>query len=144
VLLFYAQFFCFQDVTQGSPFDNVGVAWGVLELIDGSPKWLTISGEDDDDDENSENNNNNNNNSQDDDDEAHHHSSTMLLPHGQLPEDFWVKISRNTEYVLHVEEITAENFVLCCTQESCASASHVRAMCEVLSSATEEDKLARL
>lgn len=108
-----------------SPFDNISVAWGVLHVDHegGTARWLLVDEDDDDDD------NDASENSGDADNDAHTHAqATLLLPHGQLPEDFWRQVSRNTEYTLHVEELAAENFVLSVTQEQCADPSKPRAI----------------
>ena len=58
---------------------------------------------------------------------------TVLIPPGDLPEDFWKQISRNTEYVIHVEEICAENFVLCVLgDDKCSDPTKVQAFKDLL------------
>lgn len=119
------------NVMEGSPFDSIGVAWGVLAVgSDGRAVWTQV--ENDEDDGENEDENSSHNDEDEEAGEATSRRATMLLPHGSLPEEFWRKISRNTEYILHVEEICAENFVLCVTQDKCDDSTKPTAMFEVL------------
>ncbi len=44
---------------------------------------------------------------------------TLLVPPQLVPEDFWRQVSRNTGYILHPDEIAAENFVLAAMKTAC-------------------------
>lgn len=59
---------------------------------------------------------------------------TVLIPPGDLPEHFWKQVSHNTEYIIHVEEICAENFVLAVLGDNeCPDKSKVESFTELLS-----------
>lgn len=125
------------NVFESSPFENISVAWGALALNVGSASWVCIDAEEGDDRDDEDNHENDDENS---DDHGGSRKTAMLLPHGALPEDFWLQVSRNTEYVLHVEEIAAENFVLCVMEEKCQDKSKPMAMFEILATGTESDR----
>ena len=86
---------------QASPFDYMTVVFGVLRMTPRQDKegkydlsWVTEDAE-----EGGEGG--------DIDSEM-----TVMVPPEMVPADFWRQVSRNTGYVLHVDEIAAENFVL--------------------------------
>jgi hypothetical protein len=86
-----------------SPFDFLTVVFGVLRMEEDEERpgkidcsWVTEEAEEG----------------------AHEldQEMTLLVPPEMVPEDFWRQVSRNTGYVLHVDEIAAENFVLAAMQ----------------------------
>ncbi len=89
------------DVSQekASPFDFLTVVFGVLRMEEDEERpekivcsWVTEEAE-----------------------EGAHEldkEMTLLVPPEMVPPDFWRQVSRNTGYVLHPDEIAAENFVL--------------------------------
>jgi hypothetical protein len=58
---------------------------------------------------------------------------TLLIPPDALPEDFWRQVSKNTGFILHVNEIASENFVLVAMKETeCDNPQHLQRMAELL------------
>jgi hypothetical protein len=45
--------------------------------------------------------------------------TTLMVPPQLVPDDFWRQVSRNTGYILHPDEIAAENFVLAAMKTAC-------------------------
>lgn len=108
------------DVHQDNetPFDHLTVAFGVLDLD--TLQWATEPAETEEE--------GGQGGGQDDVDEV-----TLLMPPGALPDDFWRQVSRNTTYILHVEEVCAENFVMAALKdEECDNINKVRALEELL------------
>ncbi len=89
-----------------SPFDFITVVFGVLRQEEGEGgkmevSWVTEPAQEGEEEEGIDS------------------DMTLLVPPQLVPPDFWAQVSRNTGYILHPDEIAAENFVLAAMKSEC-------------------------